>query len=69
MSELNMGLPSTRELQSLIRSEHHVELKLVTGELLVGKIVWQDPNCVCLLDQNEQPILVWRQALVYIKPT
>ncbi|MGF1481976.1 MAG: RNA-binding protein hfq [Cyanophyceae cyanobacterium] len=69
MSELNTGLPSTREIQNLIRNEQSVELKLVTDERLVGKIAWQDPTCLCLIERNEQSTLVWRQALVYLKPT
>lgn len=67
-SELETGLPSVRQIQSLIRDTQEVELKLVTGDLLAGKLRWQDQNCLCLVDQYDQPTLVWRQAVVYLKP-
>lgn len=60
--------PSTRQIQGLIRDEREVELKLMTDDLLVGKIRWQDPTCICLIDQYDQPTIVWRQAIVFVKP-
>lgn len=66
--ELETGLPSVRQIQNLIREGTEVELKLVTGDLLAGKVRWQDQNCICLIDQYDQPTIVWRQAIVYLKP-
>ncbi len=66
--ELETGLPSVRQIQTLIREGHEVELKLITDDLLVGKVSWQDPHCLCLVDQYDQPTMVWRQAIVYLKP-
>jgi host factor-I protein len=68
MSQFDTGLPSVRQVQSYIQDKQEVELKLTTDDLLVGRLVWQDPNCLCLVDQYEQPTLVWRQSLVYLKP-
>jgi host factor-I protein len=67
-AELETGLPSVRQVQNLIREETEVELKLVTGDLLAGKIRWQDQYCLSLTDQYDQPTIVWRQAIVYLKP-
>ncbi len=67
-SEFDTALPSIRQVQTLIKEAITVELKLVTGDLLTGKIGWQDQNCICLLDENDQPITVWRQAIAYLKP-
>lgn len=67
-TELETGLPSTRQIQSLIRDNREVELKLITGDLLAGKIRWQDPHCISLVDQYDQDTLVWRQGIVYLKP-
>lgn len=67
-SEFDTALPSIRQVQTLIKEAIIVELKVVTGDLLTGKIGWQDQNCLCLLDENNQPITVWRQAIVYLKP-
>ncbi|XZN89289.1 MAG: Hfq-related RNA-binding protein [Microcoleus sp.] len=67
MSEFETGLPSVRLIQSYIKDKQQIELKLVTNEVLVGKIFWQDNNCLCLLDDSEKQILVSRQAIAYIK--
>lgn len=68
MDALNTGLPSTRKIQSLIKEEQAVELKLLTNDILEGKIIWQDHDCLCLVDNSEQSTLIWRRALVYLKP-
>ena len=68
MSEFDTSLPSIRNIQNFIQEKNEVELKLVTDDLIVGKIVWQDANCICLMDHYEQPTIVWRQAIVFIKP-
>ena len=67
-TELETTLPSVRQVQTLIRDNKEVELKLITNDLLTGKIRWQDPDCVCLVDHYDQPTVVWRQAIVYMKP-
>ncbi len=68
MTQFNTGLPSIRQIQNLIKEKKEVEFKLITGDLLVGQILWQDDNCVCLLDQHKQPTLIWLMAIVYLKP-
>lgn len=67
-AELETGLPSIRQIQTLTREEAEVELKLVTNDLLTGKIRWQDQYCLCLIDHYDQQTIVWRQAIVYLKP-
>lgn len=67
-SEFDTALPSIRQIQTLIKDAIVVELKLVTGDLLVGKLGWQDQNCICLMDNNNQPTTVWRHAIAYLKP-
>jgi host factor-I protein len=67
-TELDTSLPSIRQIQTLIREEREVETKLSSDDLLVGKIRWQDAHCLCLVDQYDQPTIIWRQAIVYIKP-
>ena len=68
MSEFDISLPSIRQIQGLIEEKNEVELKLVTDDLLVGKVRWQDPDCLCLIDHYDQPTIIWRQAIVYLKP-
>lgn len=67
-SEFDTALPSIRQVQTLIKEATIVELKLVTGDVLIGKIRWQDQYCLCLLEQDNQPITIWRQAIAYLKP-
>ncbi len=67
-NEFDPALPSIRQVQMLIKEAKAVELKLVTGDLLTGRIGWQDQYCLCLLDENNQPTTVWRQAIAYLKP-
>jgi host factor-I protein len=66
--ELDTGLPSTRQIQTMIREEKEVEMKLSTGDLLTGKVRWQDPHCICIMDHSDQPMIVWRQSIVFVKP-
>lgn len=68
MADFNTSLPSVKQIQTYIQDKQEVELKLITDDLIVGKILWQDDNCVCLIDHYERPSLIWRQALVYLKP-
>jgi host factor-I protein len=67
-TELETSLPSVRQVQNLIKEGNEVELKLITGDLLTGKVRWQDPQCICLLDHYDQPTVVWRSAIVFMKP-
>lgn len=68
MPEFDTGLPSVRQVQTFIKNGNEVELKLLTNDQLTGRVGWQDQNCICLIDQNDQPTLVWRQSIAYIKP-
>lgn len=67
-NELETGLPSIRQIQMLIREEKEVEMKLLTNDLITGKIRWQDNNCICLVDHYDQPTVIWLQAIAYMKP-
>ncbi len=67
-TELETGLPSTRQVQDLIKEGKEVEIKLSTNDLLVGKLRWQDNHCICLLDHYDQPTIIWKQAIVFVKP-
>ncbi|MGG6267889.1 Hfq-related RNA-binding protein [Leptolyngbya sp. AN03gr2] len=66
--ELDTGLPSTRQIQTIIREEKEIEMKLSTGDLLTGKVRWQDSHCICIMDHYDQPTIVWRQSIVFVKP-
>ncbi len=68
MAEFDTGLPSTRQVQEIIKAQKDVEVKLVTNDLIIGKIRWQDHQSICLVDESNQQILIWRHSLVFIKP-
>lgn len=67
-SEFDINLPSVRQVQNTIKDQKQVELKITTGDVLTGKLVWQDPFCICLRDDSNQQTLIWRNAIAYIKP-
>ncbi len=67
MTGFDTGLPSIRQIQSLVQEKVEVEVKLLTNEVLEGKIRWQDEHCLCLIDEAQQTTLVWRQAIAYLK--
>ncbi|MBE9118661.1 RNA-binding protein hfq [Lusitaniella coriacea LEGE 07157] len=67
MTEFDTGFPSIRQIQGWITEQQAVEFKLLTGEVMSGRVFWQDPHCICLQDESEQPILVWRQAIAHAK--
>jgi len=68
MSEFETGLPSVRQIQGLIKEKKQVELKLLTEESMQGQLQWQDQHCLCLITSDEQSIIIWRQAIAYLKP-
>lgn len=68
MAEFDTGLPSIRRLQTLVRDKQRVEIKLISQDAFSGKMLWQDANCICLLNDQEQQILIWRESIVYVKP-
>ncbi|HEY9725481.1 MAG TPA: RNA-binding protein hfq [Chroococcales cyanobacterium] len=68
MAEFETGLPSVRQVQTFIREEKDVEVKLLTQDLVTGKLTWQDQNCLCLITPDDQPMIIWRHAIAYLKP-
>ncbi|MDH6061111.1 RNA chaperone Hfq [Chrysosporum bergii ANA360D] len=64
-TEFDTSLPSIKQLQELIKQKTVVEWKLVNGDLLKGKICWQDHNCVCIVNEQNQQITIWKQAIAY----
>ncbi len=68
LTEFDTSLPSIRQVQNLIKETNSVELKLTTGDVIVGKILWQDLQCMMLTDDSNQKYTVWKQAIAYMKP-
>ncbi|CCQ51186.1 Hfq-related RNA-binding protein [Crocosphaera watsonii WH 8501] len=68
MTEFDTGLPSVRQVQKYIKEQQKIVIQLTTQETITGQVLWQDPQCICVSDQSEQSLLIWRQALIYIKP-
>jgi host factor-I protein len=68
ITEFDTTLPSIRQIQNLIKQTMQMEFKLLTGDVLTGKILWQDPHCVCIVDESSQQTTVWKQAIAYFKP-
>lgn len=66
-SDFDVASPSIKQVQTLIKDGKAVEVKLLSGDLLSGKLLWQDQTCMCLIDNSEQSITIWRQAIAFIK--
>lgn len=67
--EVESNYPSFRLLQGYIKDSQAIEVKLLTGEMMAGTVIWQDVHSLCV--QSGDPptsILVWRQAIAYIQP-
>lgn len=69
MSVFNTGFPSVRKIQSFIKEKQTVEISLSNNVTLKGKILWQDPNCICLTETEGEQTLIYFDAIVYVKPT
>jgi host factor-I protein len=67
MSELDINLPSTRQTQGSIKDKIEVSIKLLTGDVFVGRIVWQDTDCLFFADANDLKTLIYRSAIAYIQ--
>ena len=67
-NQFDTSLPSTRQVQRCVKDKITVEFRLITGDLITGRIFWQDHNCISVLDDNNEQITVWRQAIAYMKP-
>jgi host factor-I protein len=68
-SDFDIASPSIKQVQTLIKDGKAVEVKLLSGDLLSGKLLWQDQTCMCLMDSSEQTVTIWRQAIAFIKST
>lgn len=66
MAEFQTGLPSVRQIQGFIKDKTEIEVKLLTNDVLSGKLSWQDPDCLCLRAAGQET-LIWRGAIAYIK--
>lgn len=65
--EFAAGFPSVRQVQTLIRDKKNVEVKLVTGDMISGRVLWQDPDCICIEVDGQGKHQVWKQAIGFLK--
>ncbi|NEP17265.1 MAG: RNA-binding protein hfq [Leptolyngbya sp. SIO4C1] len=65
-TEFDTGLPSFRQVQMLIRDRQTIEVKLTTGDVLIGNIIWQDQHVICL-ETEGQSLMLMRGAVAYLK--
>lgn len=67
LTEFDTSLPSVRQVQNLIKDTGVVEIKLLTGDILTGKVLWQDIQCLMLVDNSGQKVTIWKHAIAYLK--
>lgn len=61
------GLPSIRQVQTLIRDQQAVEVKVTTGDTLTGALLWQDANAICVKGADGQNTILMRGAIAYVR--
>ena len=65
--EFVTGLPSVRQIQSLIRDRQEIEVKLLSGDVIIGRVTWQDTDCLALETPQEGRRQVWKHAIAFLK--
>ncbi|MEI6428175.1 MAG: hypothetical protein WCO45_07260 [Pseudanabaena sp. ELA607] len=63
---LNISLPSIRRIHSLIKDKSAVQVKLTTGDVLQGRILWVDDMCLGL-ESAEGKMVLWQHAIAFIR--
>jgi len=66
-NQFDTGLPSIRQVQTLIRDQARVEVKLTTGDTLTGSVSWQDVNAICVKGTAGDNTILMRGAIAYVK--
>ncbi|MBE9158958.1 RNA-binding protein hfq [Nodosilinea sp. LEGE 06152] len=65
--EFAAGFPSVRQVQNLIRDKTSIEVKLITGDVVSGRVLWQDPQCICVETEDQSKHQIWKQAIGFLK--
>ncbi len=65
--EFAAGFPSVRQVQNLIRNKTSIEVKLITGDVVSGRVLWQDPQCICVETEDQSKHQIWKQAIGFLK--
>ena len=66
-NKFDTGLPSIRQVQTLIRDQKAVEIKVTTGDTITGALAWQDVNAICVKGADGQNTILMRGAIAYVK--
>lgn len=67
LTEFDTSLPSIKQIQNLIKEKTSVELKLITGDVITGTVLWQDLQCLCIMSEDNQKITIFKGAIAYLK--
>jgi host factor-I protein len=68
VSELDFNSPSTRRFQEFVKEKTAIEIRVLTGDGVIGRIAWQDADWLCVLDDRDRSTLVNRSAIAFIRP-
>lgn len=67
MSEFNINLPSVRLLQEHLRTKQVLEVKMMNGDLITGKLLWQDPNGFFFETNEGSKVFLWLHGVASIR--
>jgi host factor-I protein len=66
--ELDITTPTIRRIHSSIKAQQEIEVKLLTGDEIKGKVRWIDDHCLCIGEPGESPdTIIWHHAIAFIK--
>lgn len=66
-AEFDISRPSIRRIHSALKQKERVAIKLLTDDQFVGTVEWIDPQCLSLLPDSGSPVLIWQQAIAFMR--
>ncbi|AFY68854.1 hypothetical protein Pse7367_0548 [Thalassoporum mexicanum PCC 7367] len=67
-AQLDITSPTIRRLHNSIKEKQEIEVKLLTGDEIKGKVKWVDTQCLCVGEPGESPdTIIWHHAIAFVK--
>ena len=60
--------PSKTQIKEYIMSKTVLEIKLINGETITGKIEWRDESAMLVSGEDDRKFTVFNSAIIYICP-
>ncbi len=63
---LDTSLPSVRHVQALIRARTTVSVQMISGQVMVGTIQWQDTHFLALRQEEGLPLVLLNLSAIAV---